>query len=69
MYDSTMTAATTRATGSGHPSRACRMLPSRYRLMPAMSSWATAKEIALTRWAPGPNRRSMYSGTDRTLEP
>ena len=37
--------------------------------MPAISSCATANEIALTRWAPGPNRRSMYSGTDRTLEP
>ncbi len=37
--------------------------------MPAISSCATAKEIALTRWAPLPNRRSMNSGTERTLEP
>lgn len=39
------------------------------RLMPAMSSCATAKLIALTRWAPVPNRRNMNSGTERTLEP
>ncbi len=37
--------------------------------MPAISSWATAKLIALTRWAPVPNRRSMNSGTERTFEP
>ena len=39
------------------------------RLTPAMSSWATAKLIALTRWAPVPNRRNMNSGTDRTWDP
>ncbi len=37
--------------------------------MPAMSSCATANEIAFTRWAGGPNRRSMNSGTERTFEP
>ena len=37
--------------------------------MPAISSWATAKLIALTRWAPVPNRRRMNSGTERTFEP
>ncbi len=37
--------------------------------MPAISSCATANEIALTRWAPVPNRRRMNSGTERTLEP
>ena len=37
--------------------------------VPAMSTWATAKLMALTRWAPGPNRRSMNSGTLRTFEP
>ena len=45
------------------------MPASRARLTPAMSSWATAKLIALTRWAPVPNRRNMNSGTERTLEP
>ena len=37
--------------------------------MPAMRIWATAKLSALTRWAPGPNRRRMNSGTLRTFEP
>ena len=37
--------------------------------MPAISSWATAKDSALTRWAPVPKRRSMNSGTERTWEP
>ena len=37
--------------------------------MPAMSTWATAKLIALTRWAPVPKRRRMNSGTLRTFEP
>ena len=37
--------------------------------MPAISSWATANEIALTRWAPVPKRRYMNSGTERTCEP
>ena len=37
--------------------------------MPAISSWATAKEIELTRCAPVPNRRRMNSGTERTFEP
>ena len=37
--------------------------------MPAMSNCAMAKLIALTRWAVGPKRRFMNSGTDRTLEP
>ncbi len=64
-----MAAATISATHRGQPSSACTMLPSRNRLMPAMSSWATANEIALTRWAPVPNRRRMNSGTERTLEP
>ena len=34
-----------------------------------MSSWATANEIALTRCASLPKRRSMNSGTERTFEP
>ncbi len=58
-----------RATQSGQPSKAWTIEPSRYRLTPAMSSWATAKLIALTRCAPVPKRRNMNSGTDRTLEP
>ena len=37
--------------------------------MPAMSSWASAKLMPVTRWVPGPKRRSMNSGTERTLEP
>ncbi len=37
--------------------------------MPAISSCASAKLIALTRWAVGPNRRFMNSGTERTFEP
>ena len=37
--------------------------------MPAMSTWATAKLIALTRCAPVPNRRRMNSGTLRTFDP
>ena len=41
----------------------------RARLTPAISSWATAKLMALTRWAPVPKRRNMNSGTERTLEP
>jgi hypothetical protein len=45
------------------------MFASRYRLMPAISSWARAKLRALTRWAPVPNRLRMNSGTERTLEP
>ena len=53
----------------GRPRSASRIEASRKRLMPAINSCATANEIALTRCAPGPNRRSMNSGTDRTLEP
>jgi hypothetical protein len=34
-----------------------------------MSTWAVAKLIALTRWAPVPNLRRMNSGTLRTLDP
>ena len=64
-----MTAATSRVTHSGQPSSELTTLASSSRLTPAMSSWATAKEIALTRCAPGPKRRSMNSGTERTLEP
>ena len=64
-----MTAATTSATHSGQPSRAWTMEPSRYRLMPAMSSWAMANDRAFTRWAPTPKRLRMNSGTERTLEP
>ncbi|SKS68307.1 Uncharacterised protein [Mycobacteroides abscessus subsp. abscessus] len=45
------------------------MVPSRYRLTPAMSTCATAKLMALTRCAPTPKRRNMYSGTLRTCEP
>ncbi len=69
MYDSTTAPATIRATQIGQPSRACTMPASRARLTPAMSSWATAKLIALTRWAPVPNRLNMNSGTERTFEP
>ena len=69
MYDSTIAPATTRAIQIGQPSRACTMPASSARLTPAMSSWATAKLIALTRWAPVPNRLNMNSGTERTLEP
>ena len=64
-----MTAATMSATQSGQPSSAWTIDPSRKRLTPAMSSWAIAKLMALTRWAPVPKRRNMNSGTDRTLEP
>ena len=64
-----MTAATSSVTHSGQPSSELTTLASRSRLMPAMSSCATAKDSALTRWAPGPKRRSMNSGTERTFEP
>ena len=37
--------------------------------MPAISSCASAKLSALTRWAPVPNRLRMNSGTERTFEP
>ena len=37
--------------------------------MPAISSCASAKLSALTRWAPVPKRRLMNSGTERTFEP
>ena len=51
------------------PSRASTMVASKYRFTPAMSSWATAKEIALTRCAVLPKRLRINSGTERTLEP
>ena len=54
---------------SGQPSRAFTIVASRYRLMPAMSTCAMAKLIALTRCAPVPKRRRMNSGTLRTLLP
>ena len=64
-----MTAATMSPTHRGQPSSQFMILPSRYRLMPAMSSWARAKLSALTRCAAVPYRLSMNSGTERTLEP
>ena len=64
-----MTAATMSPTHRGHPSSQFMILPSRYRLMPAMSSWAMANDRAFTRWAPTPKRLRMNSGTERTLEP
>ena len=45
------------------------IVASRYRLMPAISTWATAKLIAFTRCAPVPNLRRMNSGTLRTFDP
>ena len=44
-------AATTSATHSGHPSSQLMILPSRNRLIPAISNWARAKLKELMRWA------------------
>ncbi len=66
---STIAAATIREIQSLQPRMTSTMFASRYRLMPAISSWARAKLRALTRWAPVPNRLRMNSGTERTLEP
>ena len=49
-----MTAATMSPTHRGQPSSQFMILPSRYRLIPAMSSWARAKLSALTRCAAVP---------------
>src|SRR3954449_11214351 len=56
-------------THSGQPSRPLTIVASRKRLMPAMSTWATAKEIAFTRCAGLPKQRRMNSGTLRTFRP
>ena len=53
-----MIAAMMSATHSGQPSGAWTIEPRRKRLTPAMSSCAIANEIALTRWASVPNRRT-----------
>jgi hypothetical protein len=59
-----MAAAISSDTNNGQPSSTFTMLA-----MPAISSCASAKLSAFTRWAVGPKRRFMNSGTERTLEP
>ena len=64
-----MIPATTSATHIGQPKRASTMVASKNRFTPAISSCASAKEMALTKCAPLPKRRRMNSGTERTFEP
>ncbi len=52
----------------GQPSRDSMTMDSAKRLTPAVSSWATAKLTALTRWLDWLNRRRMNSGTLCTRE-
>ena len=69
MYASTIAAPMTIASQSGQPSSACMISASAYRLTPAISTWATAKLIAFSRWVGRLNRSRRYSGTLRTREP
>lgn len=66
---STTAAATSSETQCGQPRTTLITVPSRNRLTPAMSTWATAKLSEFTRCAPVPKRLRMNSGTLRTFEP
>jgi hypothetical protein len=69
MQVSTIAAPITMDSQSGQPRSASSTSASAYRFTPAISTCATAKLSALSRWVGWLNRRRRNSGTLRTLEP